>query len=198
MQTVIINNYLLIIILALLLVIIISIRQKRYRSRHYRNKKSAKRTLAKIRNKARPFTEGQTMNYLRKIDPFVFEELLLYCFQEQGYRIKRNKRYTGDGGIDGTIFNRNGDKILIQAKRYSSYVNPSHITDFLNAINRSRAVGGYFVHTGKTGAKSYENISPKVFIISGNRLLQMIMTMPVHDEQRFLIKDYMFRLSSGS
>ncbi|MEX6059375.1 restriction endonuclease [Enterobacter hormaechei] len=41
------------------------------------------------------------INYLRKIDPFVFEELLLEGFEAHGFRTIRNKRYTGDGGIDG-------------------------------------------------------------------------------------------------
>ncbi|WP_192840691.1 restriction endonuclease, partial [Enterobacter hormaechei] len=43
------------------------------------------------------------MNYLRKIDPFVFEELLLEGFEAHGFRTIRNKRYTGDGGIDGQV-----------------------------------------------------------------------------------------------
>ncbi len=36
----------------------------------------------------------QKINYLRKIDPFVFEELLLEGFEAHGFRTIRNKRYT--------------------------------------------------------------------------------------------------------
>ncbi|HCF30762.1 MAG TPA: hypothetical protein DEV81_27020, partial [Cyanobacteria bacterium UBA11049] len=38
---------------------------------------------------------------LRRLDPYVFEELLLTCCQDQGWEIERNFRYTNDGGIDG-------------------------------------------------------------------------------------------------
>jgi len=38
--------------------------------------------------------------YLRKIDPYVFEELLLEALLSKGFKITRNKRYSGDGGID--------------------------------------------------------------------------------------------------
>ncbi|MGS6531656.1 restriction endonuclease, partial [Enterobacter hormaechei] len=44
---------------------------------------------------------AQIINYLRKIDAFVFEELLLEGFEAHGFRTMRIKRYSGDGGIDG-------------------------------------------------------------------------------------------------
>lgn len=46
---------------------------------------------------------GQKIAYLRKIDPFVFEELLLEGFERRGFEVIRNRRYTGDGGIDGRV-----------------------------------------------------------------------------------------------
>src|SRR5699024_1294775 len=45
--------------------------------------------------------DGQRLAYLRKIDPLAFEELLLVVAELRGWKIQRNKRYTGDGGIDG-------------------------------------------------------------------------------------------------
>ncbi|WP_407233716.1 restriction endonuclease [Escherichia coli] len=39
----------------------------------------------------------------------MFEELLLEGFEAHGFRTIRNKRYTGDGGIDG----RNNRKISL-------------------------------------------------------------------------------------
>jgi restriction endonuclease Mrr len=40
---------------------------------------------------------------LRRISPYVFEELLLICRQDQGWQIQRNFSYSGDGGIDGRV-----------------------------------------------------------------------------------------------
>nr|WP_225226253.1 restriction endonuclease [Komarekiella delphini-convector] len=89
---------------------------------------------------------------MRKIDPFVFEELLLTCFERQGYNIRRNKRYTGDGGVDGCIW-LHGSLYLVQAKRYKDAINPVHVEEFAQVIARRGAAGGYFVHTGRAGDK---------------------------------------------
>ena len=57
------------------------------------------------------------MKYLRKINPYVFEELLLLAFERRGMRVIRNSRYSGDGGLDGQVL-IDGERWLIQAKRY--------------------------------------------------------------------------------
>ncbi len=68
---------------------------KFYFSRHQRNIRTARRVLNKIRSWDGDNVNARIFGYLRKIDPFVFEELLLESFKSQGYRIKRNARYTG-------------------------------------------------------------------------------------------------------
>lgn len=134
---------------------------------------SAKKTLLKLRAFEH---DGQILNYLKKIDAFVFEELLLFVFNENDkIEIIRNKKYTGDGGIDGTFF-INKSKYLIQAKRYNNFINISHIKKFSEDINKNRALKGYFIHTGKT-RKSTKNIykeDEKIEIISGDKLVKFI------------------------
>lgn len=50
-------------------------------NRHQRRRKKAQ----KVANKLKTFTEnGQILTYLRKIDPFVFEEMLLNAFEACG------------------------------------------------------------------------------------------------------------------
>src|ERR1035437_10122313 len=85
---------------------------------HFRTKShkryilTSKRILKKIRSFNGSAQEARILAYLRKINPYVFEELLLTVFEEQGYHIKRNPRYSNDGGIDGIIF-LNNRKFLI-------------------------------------------------------------------------------------
>ncbi len=98
--------------------------------------------------------------------------MLLSAFKNKGFKIKRNKRYTNDGGIDGIIFNSKGDKILIQAKRYKSYINPKHVKEFESLVERQKCFG-FFIHTGKTGTKSY-SFNKSIKIISGSKLLELI------------------------
>ncbi|PIJ42321.1 restriction endonuclease, partial [Serratia sp. OPWLW2] len=73
--------------------------------------------------------DGQRLAYLRKINPYVFEELLLLAFERQGYAVIRNTSYSGDGGLDGQVIIE-GKTYLIQAKRYGRTITPSHITSF--------------------------------------------------------------------
>ncbi|GJK49706.1 hypothetical protein TUM17560_20830 [Serratia marcescens] len=87
--------------------------------------------------------------YLRKINPYVFEELLLLAFERQGYAVIRNASYSGDGGLDGQVIIE-GKTYLIQAKRYGRTITPSHITSF-GALLRQYHCDGFFIHTGRTG-----------------------------------------------
>ena len=92
---------------------------------------------------------GQVFAYLRKIDPFIFEELVLTCFEERGIAVTRNRRYTGDGGSDGQIW-LGGERMHVQAKRYGKHINRPHVAEFLQLVAR-RQMKGVFVHTGRTG-----------------------------------------------
>ena len=152
------------------------LRRWRY-NRHRINIKKAGRVLRKIRSFDGPDRNARIFSYLRKIDPFVFEELLLTAFKDQGFKIIRNKRYTGDGGIDGKVIDRNKCLILIQAKRYGGYINENHVQEFSDMIkNHRKAVKGYFIHTGKTGNNSKVLFSSCEYVelISGSSLIKLI------------------------
>lgn len=119
--------------------------------------------------------DAQRFAYLRKIDPFVFEELILEAFERRQFKIQRGVRYTGDGGIDGQFWSRHGDLYLIQAKRYSSHISAQHVRDFSKLVSM-RKCKGVFVHTGRTGsmARTLAKENPAISIISGKRLLKLL------------------------
>ncbi|EFI3550600.1 restriction endonuclease, partial [Escherichia coli] len=73
-------------------------RASEWRHRHYRRK--AERVLAQLSSLPEG---GAGVKYLRKINPYVFEELLLLAFERRGMRVIRNSRYSGDGGLDGQV-----------------------------------------------------------------------------------------------
>jgi len=118
-------------------------------------------------------TPEKQLSHLRGVNPFVFEEMILTAIKKDGHKIKRNKKYTGDGGIDGQAQIKNVD-YLIQAKRYKKHINAAHVQEFA-IICQKQSKRGLFVHTGKTGAKSHQ-IAKKynLEIISGNKLLNML------------------------
>lgn len=113
------------------------------------------------------------LSYLRQIDPFVFEELILYALKKKGYKIYRNKRYTGDGGIDGKV-KIQGEKFLIQAKRYKNNINLQHVNNFIDVCHKNKK-RGFFIHTGKTGAETKELLlkNPQIILLSGEKLYEL-------------------------
>lgn len=111
---------------------------------------------------------------LRAMDPLAFEELLLEAFEQRGHRVIRNRRYTGDGGVDGEVV-ISGVRYLIQAKRYRDTIRPEHVRAFADLCNARRRPG-LFIHTGRTGGQSRAALDgcACVEIISGRTLLALL------------------------
>ena len=139
--------------------------------KHKRRRNSAKRVTKKIQEMQEP---GKIFGYLRKIDPFVFEEMLLDAFHDCGIRIVRNARYSGDGGVDGRII-FDGREIPIQAKRYKKHINKDHVRQFSEVVRRTGAPFGLFIHTGLTG-KGSQDVARcgSIVIVSGERLRRLL------------------------
>lgn len=152
-----------------ILFLLINIAASFIKTKHLIRIRSAKKIYKNI-NGIKNDNGGWLFSYLRKIDPFVFEELILLAFKKHGFRIKRNKRYTHDGGVDGRI-KKAGKKYLIQAKRYSDYINPQHVQEFIKTCHYHKCCG-YFIHTGKTGEETKEILkkNPQIKLISGEKL----------------------------
>ena len=159
----------------LLVLLLLLLLTKRKFNRHKYNWKQAIKVRSTLMSFSGEALEARRISYLRKIDAFVFEELLLYSFQQNGAKIIRNKKYTGDGGIDGKVIDNMGNS-LVQAKRYTNHINLQHVKDFTELINNDKwANHGYFVHTGKTGKGVYDVLaSSNVTLISGSKLLDLI------------------------
>lgn len=139
--------------------------------RHRRYRTTAARVLQRLPQLG---GDAQRLAYLRKINPYVFEELLLLAFERQGYAVIRNASYSGDGGLDGQVII--GDqKYLIQAKRYGRAITPSHIKSF-GALLRHHHCEGFFIHTGRTGHLSRALLQnhPHVHLVSGQKLLALL------------------------
>lgn len=138
--------------------------------RHYRFIWQASNELKRLSKIKEPWKK---YDFLREVNPFVFEEMILTAFKRRGWKIKRNKRYTGDGGIDGMVRFK-GQWCAIQAKRYKGYINAKDVLE-LSRICNHRDVKGLFIHTGKTGGKSRHLAErcPRVQIVSGKKMLAL-------------------------
>lgn len=139
--------------------------------RHQRMETSASKVLAKIRAMVPMQNPGPVFAYLRQMNPYAFEEMILHELEHRKLKIRRNAAYSGDGGIDGTFF-LDDQKWLVQAKRYAKYVKKEHVWAF-DAVCKEHKAKGLFVHTGKTPKDLLElkRQCGVVRIISGEELM---------------------------
>lgn len=145
------------------------------KKRHERKIITGEKVIVKLNSFTGAYKNQQILTYLRKMDPYAFEELLLSALALKGFKIVRNKSYSGDGGIDG-MFIDNEKVYLVQAKRYSNLIKTSHINDFAFLVSEKKAAGGYFIHTGKTVVKSYQIYkNSNIQIVSGQKLIDLIL-----------------------
>ena len=160
------------VVLFLVVMVFLNLRRREKAStrRHRRYRATAGRVLNKLNSLP---GDGQRLTYLRKISPYVFEELLLSAFERQGLTVVRNASYSADGGLDGQVI-IDGEYWLIQAKRYSRAVSPAHVEDFDRLLLQTGRRGLF--HTGRTGkmSRAIRTTSPRLRIISGQRLLTIL------------------------
>lgn len=147
----------------------------------------ARRNYRRLQGMVGEGANGRRLNYLRNIDPFVFEELILYAMESRGYKVIRNSRYTGDGGIDGQVIIE-GVRIPIQAKRYSFHIKQRHVREFSELVKQKNKPFGIFVHTGRTGRGSSSSNYPNVQMVSGNRLIRLLSEPEAGEAPMFTLK----------
>jgi len=141
-------------------------------NQHQLNKIYAFRALEELISIGSPQAQ---FYFLRGVDPFVFEEMILTALKRQGHGIIRNDAYTGDGGADGCVF-MDGVRYLIQAKRYKKHIKAADIESFTIMCKRRKAKG-LFVHTGKTGKRSRAHAyCHDIKVMSGSILLDLLCT----------------------
>jgi restriction system protein len=148
------------------------------KDQHVYNRINAFRFLEKLKDIGTPQAQ---FYYLRNLDAFVFEEMILTCLKRKGFIIVRNDGYTGDGGVDGRAYYKD-QHYLIQAKRYTGHIKANDVKDFAKICKRRKGKG-LFVHTGKTGDTAKEAAKEcGMEIVSGVRLLELLLTEPPEDQ----------------
>lgn len=121
--------------------------------------------------------------------PDYFEKLVVELLLKMGYGGSRADAgqavgKSGDEGIDGVISeDRLGlDIVYLQAKRWDGSVGRPEIQKFVGALHGKRARKGVFITTGffSSDAAAYvENIDPKVVLIDGRRLAELMIDFEV-------------------
>jgi restriction system protein len=143
---------------------------------------ASKKWLKRFRANAEKYSPPQRFGFIRGVDHFLWEDIIMSCFEERGYAITRTKM-TRDGGIDGVVVIGN-ETIAIQAKRYSGPIVRSHVIAFEKlVVRRSMFTKGLFIHTGTTSKpiKEYFITSSNVYLFSGvDRILEFLDGKPIN------------------
>lgn len=153
--------------------------------RHKRYYKQAKNVLKKLSTIEHP---GAKLNYLKKINPYVFEELVLLLFAKNGFAIWISKSYSADGGFDGKVFHPKIGWCPIQSKCYTQRIASSHVKEFANQCKKYPI--GFFVHTARSSdqLRLFVQKQPCAFI-SGSVLIDSI---SANETDKFLL-NYSFK-----
>lgn len=137
---------------------------------------ASKKWLKSFRANKKVYSRRKRFSDVRDVDHFLWEDILMSCFEERGYPIVRTKM-TWDGGSDGFV-TINGELIVIQAKRYKGPISKSHVMELDNMVfNSKRLNKGLFIHTGKTSApiKKHFRMCRYMGILSGvDPILRML------------------------
>lgn len=124
--------------------------------------------------------DGQILSYLRKIDPLVFEELVLCLFERSGCLVLRNRSYSGDGGIDGRFWHPSTGWAAIQCKRHSRAIDPQSARKFALDCSSRKFRFGVFAHAGRSGPQFQAALeSAGLLVLSGSHFGQAIRGEPL-------------------
>jgi restriction system protein len=143
---------------------------------HEKRVRQARSVIERIRGFEGEALSARCIGYLRAVDPWVFEEVVLTCLEEGGAAILRNTAYTNDGGVDGRVHSVEASQwIPVQCKRFERHVCRADIVDFQNLLRERGYRRGLFVHTGRTGVAVRGSLrESEVELVSGEKLAQLV------------------------
>jgi len=132
---------------------------------------------------------SEVLTRVKSASPEFFERLVVELLLKMGYGGSRSDAgqavgKAGDEGIDGIISeDRLGlDIVYLQAKKWDATVGRPEIQKFVGALHGKRARKGVFISTGSFSADALgyvEHIDPKVVLIDGKRLAQLMIDFEV-------------------
>lgn len=131
----------------------------------------------------------EILDQIKKGSSEFFESLVVDLLLRMGYGNSRSDAGAvtsrgADGGIDGTIKeDKLGlDTIYLQAKQWKETVGRPEIQKFVGALHGHRAKKGVFLTTSSFSRDAVDyvtHIDPKVVLIDGNRLAQLMIDFNV-------------------
>ncbi len=114
-----------------------------------------------------------TLEELKQISPLEFEELVVELFQALGHEAYRIGAI-GDHGVDVIVQTKNGEKCIVQCKRWRGYVGEPVIRDFYGVMQHEKADKGVVITAGKFSHAAQEWAQGKpIALYDGEEFLKL-------------------------
>jgi len=115
---------------------------------------------------------SQTEDFL-KLSPREFEDMIVELYRRAGHKAKRTGT-TGDHGVDILIDAKNGEKWVVQCKRWRGTVGEPVVRDFYGVVQHEKADKGIVFTTGRFSAPAQQWANGKpIALYDGNKLVEI-------------------------
>lgn len=118
-------------------------------------------------------------NSLRQIEDFLklspreFEDMIVELYTRAGHKAKRTGA-TGDHGVDVVVEAKNGEKWVVQCKRWKGSVGEPIVRDLYGVVQHEKADKGIIFTTGYFTASAQEWTKGKpITLYGGNKLVEI-------------------------
>lgn len=106
------------------------------------------RDLLQRRNIQQKADSARSVEDLRSLSPKEFEDMAVELYTAMGHKATRTGA-TGDHGVDVMIQAANGEKWVVQCKRWRGTVGEPIVRDFYGVMHHEKADKGAIITTGK-------------------------------------------------
>lgn len=104
-------------------------------------------SIQRARLDRRLILQSRDIEDLYLLSPQQFESLVAAYFQQYGYTVERSGR-SGDHGVDLVVTTKNGDKWVVQCKRWKASVGEPIVRDLYGTMHHEGASRAYLMTTG--------------------------------------------------
>lgn len=122
------------------------------------------------------------VDQLYALSPGAFEAYVGQLFRRKGYKVTLRGR-TGDQGVDVELIKPDGQRAIVQCKRYRTTVGSETVRELFGTLIHERAAYAFLVTTAEisTAARSWAHNKP-ITLIDGQTLVQIALSL--HRQQK--------------
>lgn len=118
---------------------------------------------------------ARTVKQLLALTPDEFEQVVERLYRSMGHKVTHVGKQ-GDHGVDLIVYQKNGEKWVVQCKQWKGPVGEPVVRDVYGAMHHEEAQGAAVVTTGSFSSKAIEWAQGKpIYLYDGERLGELLM-----------------------